>query len=115
MQYNGNGVRKNTNDDFWDKVDIKGPEECWPWKEAVFTNGYGRFKRNYQSLRAHRVALEDSKGPPMHKSLLALHSCHNRLCCNPRHLRWGTHEENMEDRRARAIPAWNKSPAITAP
>ena len=26
-----------------------------------------------------------------------LHSCHNRLCINPEHLRWGTRSENTID------------------
>lgn len=27
-----------------------------------------------------------------------LHSCANAACCNPAHLRWGTRDENMQDR-----------------
>lgn len=108
MEYNELGVAPNTPDKFWSKVDIRKPDECWLWKEACFQNGYGRFKLNYKSLRAHRFALEESKGPPPSPSALALHSCHTRNCCNPAHLRWGSHADNMVDRRARQLPAWNK-------
>jgi hypothetical protein len=27
----------------------------------------------------------------------ALHSCDNKRCINPEHLRWGTHSDNMKD------------------
>lgn len=109
MRYEPGGVAKNTADDFWSKVDIRAEDECWPWKEGTWSNGYGRYKQNYQSVRAHRVALVLFKGVPEDGGLLALHSCHNRLCCNPYHLRWGTHKENMLDRAARKLPAWNRN------
>lgn len=98
----------NTPQIFWKKVLVGGLEECWLWKEGTFSNGYGRFKQNYKSLRAHRVALTLVRGQAPFGRDLALHSCHNKLCCNPLHLRWGTHEENMEDRAARKLPAHNK-------
>lgn len=99
---------KNTVDDFWAKVDRAGENDCWPWKEGLWQNGYGRFKLNYKSIRAHRYALELVKGPPISVNLLALHECLDRRCCNPKHLYWGTHQDNMRDRRMNYKPAWNR-------
>lgn len=108
MKYTHGGVAKNTLDDFWAKVDVAGEDDCWLWTEAVFSNGYGRFKRNYRSLRAHRVALEAFKGPLPVGKPFALHTCNERKCVNPKHLYWGDHQDNMRDRRVMNYkPAWN--------
>lgn len=46
---------------------------------------------------AHRAALEATLGRPLGAGLFALHSCHQRSCCNPAHLREGTQLDNMAD------------------
>lgn len=33
--------------------------------------------------------------------MLVIHSCDNPPCCNPKHLRVGTHADNAEDRSRR--------------
>lgn len=45
--------------------------------------------------RAHRVAYILTKGD-IPDGLLILHSCGNRRCCNPAHLRQGTQSENVK-------------------
>jgi DNA-binding transcriptional regulator YiaG len=76
---------------FWARVDVRGPDECWPWFIAKpYT--YGVFKGRPST----HVALQ-LDGRPRHDGLSALHSCDNPPCCNPAHLRWGTHAENMAD------------------
>lgn len=35
------------------------------------------------------------------------HSCHNAGCCNPKHLRWATRLENMDD-AVKAKRQWSK-------
>lgn len=101
---------KNTAEKFWSKVLVGRGDECWPWKEGLWENGYGRFKINYESIRAHRFALEFCKGPPPFPGAMALHipPCLDRRCCNPMHLKWGTHEENMKHRKERKLPAHNR-------
>lgn len=88
---------------FWTKVNVSGgPEACWPWIAGRFASGYGAFKRGDKIVRAHRVAYELYRGP-VADGMHVLHSCDNPVCCNPRHLRVGTHGDNMRDRQARGL------------
>lgn len=81
---------------FWDKVEKRGPNECWPWKAAVGTFGHGRFKVAGKLYSPHRIALTLSKGP-IPDGENALHSCDNPPCCNPAHLSAGTQSKNAKD------------------
>ena len=84
---------------FWSKVDKRGENECWNWTEGLFTNGYGQFWLNGKGEKAHRVSLFLEKGEPTITKSFALHTClKNRKCCNPNHLYYGDHQENMNDK-----------------
>ena len=81
---------------FWDKVAIGRGDECWPWGASVQPNGYGQSRLAGKTIKAHRLAFELTYGPiPEGKHIL--HQCDDRLCCNPKHLKAGTHVENMAD------------------
>lgn len=88
--------RRNTEKDFWAKVDKSGgPDACWPWNRAIHHTGYGsatHFRKNWQ---AHRLAFffETGKLPAM-----VCHSCDNKPCCNPKHLWAGNAKENVDDK-----------------
>ncbi len=84
---------------FQDKVDIKGPNDCWEWK-ATISHGYGNFSIYSKMKTAHRVAWEIVNGP-IPEDKMILHSCDNPLCVNPNHLRLGTNKDNMHDRAFR--------------
>lgn len=82
---------------------------CWNWQSGLAHNGYGRFKINYMSVKAHRFAYELYLGP-IPDGLLVMHMCDNRQCVNPDHLTVGDQKENVRDcvvkgRRGKLQPA----------
>ena len=88
----------------WAKIDKRGPDECWEWTAKDRTSGYGKIGRGGRGAKqvlAHRAVWEELYGPiPQDGSWhgrVILHTCDNRLCCNPAHLRIGTQAENVRD------------------
>jgi hypothetical protein len=71
-------------------------DECWIWSGGLTQKGYGFFIRGRKKLRVHRLALELT-GVRVTSEDLVLHSCDRPACCNPAHLRVGTHEDNVRD------------------
>jgi len=101
---------------FWAKVDVRGPDECWPWKASLHTAGYGQIRVGGRAGRmrpAHQVAYLLTHGPiPEGKHVL--HTCDNRPCTNGRHLYTGTHAQNMRDAVDRnRMPRGDANPART--
>jgi hypothetical protein len=78
---------------------------CWEWIGAK-TGGYGVVRVARKNLRAHRVSYEESVGP-IPCGLVVMHTCDNRACVKPAHLRVGTKKENSMDMVAKGR---NKAP-----
>lgn len=80
---------------FWDKVDVKGPDDCWEWQASRGSRGYGQawWKPVNKAIGAHRVAYMLEHGDPG-EGMQVAHTCHNKLCCNPAHLQAQTNTEN---------------------
>jgi len=84
---------------FWDKVKITGPENCWNWLASTQSKGYGSFAiKPRKTVLAHRFAYELAKGK-IPKGQCIMHTCDNRLCCNPDHLKTGSMAANNRDMR----------------
>lgn len=112
----------------WAKIEVKGPDECWPWRAG--TSLSGRRKVRYGLLReggskgrrwrAHRLVLlfktaeaevprddgepfEDwlKRANRVYEEFEASHTCDNSMCCNPRHLAWELHIDNVKNQRRR--------------
>lgn len=80
---------------FWEKVDIRGSDECWPWKMYTNVDGYGQVRLGNMQI-ASRVAYMITNGLiPL--SIRVMHTCDNRICCNPNHLIAAPQKENILD------------------
>lgn len=99
---------------FWSKVEVRGPEECWPWRTPG-DQGYGGFRIGEHRLVASRLAYLFAFGK-LDNALVVMHLCDNPPCCNPLHLRQGTVAENNEDCRQkgrRPVQMWPGRAVLT--
>lgn len=79
---------------YWEKVDKRGPDECWNWLANKNPHGYGQIypgpghgKPNKgTTVLAHHVALQLA-GIEVPPGMARDHICKNRACQNPAHIR----------------------------
>jgi hypothetical protein len=91
-------------DRFWAKVKMGQHAECWEWQGKQTAKRYGAFSVKLYGerfYRAHRVAWALHNGRLIPTGAVIMHSCDNRLCCNPAHLSPGTQTQNVADQVAR--------------
>ena len=81
---------------FWANVDVRDAGSCWPWKAGLYTNGYGSCRFGPKKWRAHRLAYVIANGA-IDTTKQVMHTCDNKVCCNPEHLIAGTAQENRLD------------------
>ena len=112
----------------WAKVARRGSGECWLWIAGASRSGrrevnYGTIRegaRGSRLWRANRLALILKTAPvdvPRHDDealvdwlrranrvyadMDASHTCDVSLCCNPEHLEWLDHSDNVTQQRQR--------------
>ena len=73
-------------------------DTCWLWTSSK-SGGYGVFWGGDKTWAAHRYAWVLS-GQTLIEGLEICHSCRNRHCVNPDHLRQDTRSANMFDKIA---------------
>lgn len=78
--------------------------KCWLWKEDAPLSGRDSrptFTFNNRRMLAYRVTYELMTGVDLSSDVILRHKCDNKMCCNPRHLEEGTHQQNMDDMKDR--------------
>jgi hypothetical protein len=78
---------------------LTNTDECIVWTGAKRPNGYGNVNYKGKYWTASRLSCFLAHGEPPTSAHEAAHSCGkgHLSCINPKHLRWATHEENMQD------------------
>lgn len=66
---------------------------CWQWTGALSDGGYARFG---SAEYGHRVSWELANGQAIPLGMQIDHTCHNRGCVKPGHLRLATGKQNAE-------------------
>lgn len=72
--------------------------ECLAWTGTKNQDGYGRIRINDRLESVHRVAFEMT-GTPIPEGMEVDHTCFNRACIEPRHLRLANRAQNTQYRR----------------
>tara|TARA_Y100001938_G_scaffold135396_1_gene196987 strand:+ start:802 stop:1227 length:426 start_codon:yes stop_codon:yes gene_type:complete len=76
-------------------------DECWEWKGRLNPkDGRPYFTINGLRRPSYAIVLEATTGEAQ-EDRIARHNCDNPICCNPYHLVWGDHQDNMNDMKER--------------
>jgi hypothetical protein len=73
---------------------------CWIFSGAETDTGYGQIRNGDKMIAAHRAAYIVAHGE-VPDDMHVLHQCDVRSCVNPDHLFLGSHQDNMNDMKAK--------------
>lgn len=80
---------------------------CWVWQRSCNSAGHGQLTENKKYWLAHRYAYI-CEHPDLLDTDVVRHMCHNPKCCNPEHLKVGTHKDNWKDSKSTHLKAAKK-------
>lgn len=87
--------------DIFKQINMGDDDDCWEWIGAINKkDGRPYFTVDRRKRPAYAIVLEMFSGEAQ-RDRYVLHQCDNPICCNPHHLKWGTHQENMDEMKAR--------------
>lgn len=101
---------------------VRRENGCMEWTGYGNQFGYGRLcvtmaDGTPKLKTAHGLAYEFATGelPPPKGKMVLMHSCDNRRCIEPSHLRLGTYAENNADCVAKGRQSWQQKHNPAAP
>jgi len=75
-----------------------GLSQCWTHTTVSSSSGYGQIMFQTQAWGLHRYSFWIHNGKPeLIKGWDTSHKCDNKECCNPDHLEYIPHEQNVLD------------------
>lgn len=87
-------TKKTLEERFWEKVIVKGEDDCWEWIGAKRRKGYGAINIDGKYPSSHRVSYEMQYGKIPENQVID-HLCRNPACVNPNHLEAVSQKENL--------------------
>ena len=93
-------MSRTLEDRFWEKVEVRGKDDCWKWKGSRAREEYGNIWGGKRLEKAHRVSYKINIGE-IPKGMCVCHTCSNPYCVNPNHLWLGTQLDNIRYRGER--------------
>jgi hypothetical protein len=102
-------ARTNKPNDVFKHIDMRGNDDCWEWKGKINAkDNRPYFTVDGKRRPSYAYVLETYTGEEQNGRQV-LHSCDNTICCSPHHLRWGTHQDNMDDMKERERHGLNRT------
>ena len=93
---------KNKPQDVFKHINMCGNHDCWEWKGKLNEkDGRPYFTIDGKRRPSYVIVLESFTGVKQKKGMVARHNCDNPICCSPHHLKWGSHQDNMDDMKGR--------------
>lgn len=85
---------------YWNHVEVRAPDECWPWMSKRNRGGYGMMSIDGKQRSARRWAYRYYIGPLEDKEVVR-HTCDHPWCHNHSHWIKGTQADNIRDMDSR--------------
>ena len=82
---------------FWERVSPTDNNGCRLWTGAATTRGYGHVVFNGTVYICSRIVALLTHGKPESGQVARHEVCENPPCCEPLHILWGTHSQNVQD------------------